>query len=98
MVTLTTSEAKTAFNDVLDNVFGRDDSSFLNSLLKMKGVEDFFDFVTLTDDTIQVILLLMKISITLAPSCQSEKVKCWCTWTNKLSSFELFFASTIRAS
>ena len=56
MVTLTRSEAKTAFNHVLDNVLGRDDSSFLKSSLGNEGIEDIFDFVTLTDDTIDTLV------------------------------------------
>jgi len=52
MVTLTRSEAKTAFNHVLDHVLGQDDSSFLKSSLAHEGIDDIFDFITLTDDVI----------------------------------------------
>ena len=52
MVTLTRSEAKTAFNHVLDKVLGRDDSSSLKSSLAHEGIDDIFDFITLTDDVI----------------------------------------------
>ena len=56
MVTLTRSEAKTALNHVLDNVIGRDDSWFLKSSLVIEGNEDIFDFVTLTDDSIDTLV------------------------------------------
>ena len=55
MVTLTRSEAKAACNHVLDNVLGRDDSSFLKSSLGNEGIEDMFDFVTFTYDTIDTL-------------------------------------------
>jgi hypothetical protein len=52
MVTLTRSEAKAAFNHVLDTVLGRDNTSSLKLSLLHEGIDDMFDFITLTESSI----------------------------------------------
>jgi hypothetical protein len=49
---LTRSEAKAAFNHVLDTVLGRGDDSLLKSALLEEGVDDIFALSTLTDKAI----------------------------------------------
>jgi hypothetical protein len=56
MVTLTRSEAKAAFNHVLDNVLGRDDTSSLKLSLLDEGIDDIFDFITLTESNINTLV------------------------------------------
>jgi hypothetical protein len=52
MVTLTRSEAKSAFNHVLDTVLGRDNPLSLKLSLLDEGIDDIFDFITLTESSI----------------------------------------------
>jgi hypothetical protein len=49
---LTRSEAKAAFNHVLDTILGRGDNSLLKSALSEEGVDDIFALSTLTDNAI----------------------------------------------
>jgi hypothetical protein len=55
MAANTRAEAKVAFNHVLDNVVGRNDASHLK-LSRAKGINDIFDFVTLSDKIIEAIV------------------------------------------
>jgi hypothetical protein len=49
MVTLTRSEAKAAFDHVLNEVLGRNDNSNLKQGLLAEGIADIFDFFSLDD-------------------------------------------------
>ena len=87
MVTLTRSEAKTAFNHVLDHVLGRDDSSFLKSSLAHEGIDDIFDFITLTDDVIDSLVYKdTNDSGTFLPLRKGDKmlVKCFLAYNQHL--------------
>ena len=46
---LTRQDAKTAFNHVLDNVIGRDDTSPLKAALKHDSIDDIFGLITIDD-------------------------------------------------
>jgi hypothetical protein len=52
MVSMTRTEAKEAFNHVLDTVLDRGDSSSLKSSLKEDAITDIFDLVTVMDNVI----------------------------------------------
>jgi hypothetical protein len=52
MVTLPRSDAKAAFNHVLDTVLGRYNTSSLKLSLLDKGIDAIFDFITLTESSI----------------------------------------------
>ena len=45
MVIITHNEAKAAYNHVMDNVLGKDDSSGLKKALVGAGIENVFDLV-----------------------------------------------------
>ena len=52
MVSMTRTEAKEAFNHVLDTVLDRGDSSSLKRSLIDDGIVDIFDLITTTDEVI----------------------------------------------
>jgi hypothetical protein len=56
MVAYTRAEAKVAFNHVLDNVLGRNDTSHLKLFLAEEGIIDIFDFVTLSEKIIEALV------------------------------------------
>ena len=50
---LTRPQAQQAFNHVLDNVLGKDDTSPLKRSLAHEGITDIFGLLALDDTTIQ---------------------------------------------
>ena len=52
---VTRPQAKAAFNHVLDNVLGRDDSSPLKQSLLKENVQDIFDLCSMEESTINVL-------------------------------------------
>ena len=55
MPSITRTEAKNAFNHVMDNIIGRDDSTDVKKALVDQGIEDIFDLVTLDESFIDSI-------------------------------------------
>ena len=52
---VTRPQAKAAFNHVLDNVLGRNDSSPLKQSLLKENVQDIFDLCSMEESTISVL-------------------------------------------